>query len=283
MPTGGLLGLPFAPLEFVPENERGTLFPLNHMDRLFWIIVFALCWSLLFIIVNAILSLEQFKPFSHDARKVKDSSFRHQLSSEIVSGIHSLLVTLGVVVLHSETTGLSSLRDSNDLYWAHDRYSSSMLVLISSYLLYDLFYELLFSQKFVFVIHHVVSFLTFGYCALRPFFQVSAVRFMIYEASTPFMNFRKLLLAYNKQDSILFSATNLAFLVTFFLARLLFGFYFSFRTIAPFLFENDIHKIPAIAGWFFTISNLILNLLNTHWAASIARFAFNSRKPIKHE
>lgn len=108
-------------------------------------------------------------------------------------------------------------------------------------------------------------------------------RFLLFELSTPFLNFHWFMDKLSLTGSKLQLVNGIILLNVFFFARIAYGWYtsidFYFLTLA------NIHRFPFVLFAFYAVSNTILNGLNVFWfykmiASATRRF---SGKPVNKD
>lgn len=118
---------------------------------------------------------------------------------------------------------------------------------------------------YAYIAHHLASFLCYTFVQY-PFLCYYAVRFLLYELSTPLLDVRSMLLVLKRKDTALFVAVEKTFGLTFFAVRICMGIPLSLQAFRDtyYLFDaNEQHSTPVAI--FFIFANLGLNALNVHW------------------
>jgi|NOAtaT_7_FD_contig_91_1783283_length_1198_multi_2_in_0_out_0_1 hypothetical protein len=77
-------------------------------------------------------------------------------------------------------------------------------------------------------------------------------------------------MAYGYTDTLLFSVNQVTFALTFFVVRILGGWYTSFQFLSKYAFNTppELRK-PVMARYMYTVANVILNALNLFWFTKI--------------
>ena len=114
--------------------------------------------------------------------------------------------------------------------------------------------------------------------ALRPFLTRYASVFLLFEASTVFLNLRWFLETCGQGDSFLAKLNSYAFSLVFFLARIVYGLLSSVR-FAQDVFFTEWHRVPTAIAIYFAVANIVLNGLNLFWFTRIVRFALGVKTP----
>lgn len=259
------------PLQTVASEHRGLLLPLDSSEKLPLIFICSAFWTSVYFLCQLVLRAStRLRPLTLETRKFGLSL----LSANIVSLIHASSVTFLSLILLSGYRGISSV--AQEWIWGFDTGSSWTICLFAGYMLYDLVLEIATTRNPAYMLHHSAVFLTYCYCALRPFIHYGALVFILWEASTPFMSIRKIMIAYNLQNTRAFHVVEVLFALFFLVSRILFGWVFSFQFFVMFAFHNDKHRLPVSAGILFVLANAILNGLNLNWFLIIAKKALNS-------
>lgn len=116
-----------------------------------------------------------------------------------------------------------------------------------------------------FWIHAYACIFVYSNC-LYPYMQFHALCFLLFEASTPILHTRFLLILFKKADTILFKISELALFIVFFLARIVFGVLATLdwmKTTFPSLSEGTAPS-TLILGLYYVI-NFALMCLNFYW------------------
>lgn len=123
-----------------------------------------------------------------------------------------------------------------------------------------------------FLLHAFAALFVFG-CSLKPFCLPWVPAFLLFELSTPFVNvnwFASRLPAGTISDRVV-AINGILLLVTFFLVRILWGFY------AVILLALDIYKVREHVHPFFPIAilglNILLDVLNVYWFSKMVAIA----------
>lgn len=156
------------------------------------------------------------------------------------------------------------------------------------YFVWDLFVCLRHIKLFGpgFLLHAFAALFVFG-CTLKPFCMPWIPSFLLFELSTPFVNinwFASRLPAGTISDKVV-AVNGILLLVTFFLVRILWGFY------AVIVLSFDIWKVKQYIHPFFPIAvlslNLALDFLNLYWFSKMVAIAkkkiTGKLKPVKAE
>ena len=194
------------------------------------------------------------------------------------------MAVVGAAVVLPQSAALQS-----DVYGGDvDRAPAIFVVLAVSagYFLWDLAVTLYEGWGGGFLIHAVCC--NFVYLnALHPFFAYFAVSFLLYEASTPLLHLRQCFIYAKATSTLAFKIINVAFILTFFAVRIVFGFKLSFTMWLPTAWrlvteqQHLVHSFPIVA--VFVSICVVLNALNIYWLTSLVMGQLKRRgsKPSK--
>jgi len=157
-----------------------------------------------------------------DAKKhEKNRKVRATASQIVVSTWHALAITavsVWVLVARPESPIFE------DHLFGEDRLVSQSITFTLAYFFFDLVDAFLSGNMDpAMVVHHFCGLVGFG-MNVRPFAHYHGMLFILWEASTPLMNARWILLRYGWTKTLIFRLVSYAFFVVFFVVRILFGF-----------------------------------------------------------
>ena len=141
------------------------------------------------------------------------------------------------------------------------------------FFLWDLGIVVLDGMAAEYVIHAVACLLVFA-AAQRPFLHNMAAVVLLFEASTPFLKLREALLSADMAEGVLFKLNNLVFSLSFFLVRIVFGYWRGVHfwiQIETQIHNGLIQNVP-IARLYECLSGG-LTILNTIWMLRIVKGA----------
>lgn len=121
-----------------------------------------------------------------------------------------------------------------------------------------------------FVFHGVFCFCIYG-LSFTPFLMYFAIRFLIFEVSTIFLNFHWFMDKLGKSGGILHNINSLLLLSAFFFIRIIYGFSESLNYYRV-MYENLAQFHPLTIA-FLTSANVALNSLNVLWFSKMLRAA----------
>ncbi|CAG8605932.1 8430_t:CDS:2 [Funneliformis mosseae] len=120
---------------------------------------------------------------------------------------------------------------------------------------------------------------------LRPFLNYYGAVFLMFEISTPFVNIHWFMDKLGMTGTLPQLINGICLIVTFFCARIMFGFYMSYHTFRSVIAVID--QVPTFLCVIYGTSNIILNCLNAFWffkiiEAIVKRFDKTGEKKHKH-
>ncbi|KAJ3060751.1 hypothetical protein HDU98_003330 [Podochytrium sp. JEL0797] len=149
----------------------------------------------------------------------------------------------------------------NDKLWGYTKEAGDMNAIVLGYFLWDVYVSLIMGDV-GFIVHGVACFIVFFLC-FRPFLMYFGAVFIMYEASTPFLNIHWACDKLGYTGGMLQLVNGLCLLASFFSARILFGLYSS----VSFYYEmyTQFDKIPIHLVISYSVLNFVLNGLNLFW------------------
>lgn len=152
--------------------------------------------------------------------------------------------------------------------------------LASGYFTFDVTHAAYDYSGLAFLLHAVLCDAAFTIGLFSPFMHYYAAVFLMWEASTVFLNVGWFLLnVYDYPSSSLpMKVVNAVFALTFFLCRIVYGNYKSMQLL------SDIASLVSVYGWtpaltLYTLIDLGMTALNLYWFAKILRVVLGSAKP----
>ncbi|EEB06854.1 DUF887 family protein [Schizosaccharomyces japonicus yFS275] len=175
-------------------------------------------------------------------------------------------------------------RSWSDKIFGYSEFTADVIATAGGYFLWDL----LTSIRYVyltgpgFVVHALAA--LFVVCfSYRPFLMYFAPTFLSWELSTPFLNVHYFLDKTDRTGSKLQLINGLMLVLTFFLVRIVYGWYSAYDTTLEVI--RRVKSTPYILGVFFLIANMSLNFLNLYWLYkmidAIKRRVDGEKKPKK--
>ncbi|ORX89507.1 DUF887-domain-containing protein [Basidiobolus meristosporus CBS 931.73] len=161
----------------------------------------------------------------------------------------------------------------------------------SGYFLWDAFHHIKYVKDFGigFAFHGVASLFLGVYsfvntltsfCIFRPFIMYYGCSFLMFELSTPFLNFHWFMDKLGYTGSMAQIVNGVILVIVFFFARLVWGFWTMYDLIVTVIPRLD--QIPWYVTLFFGMAFTCLNLLNIYWFRKMilsvrARFLLNDK------
>ncbi|KAJ3147282.1 hypothetical protein HDU86_008049 [Geranomyces michiganensis] len=182
----------------------------------------------------------------------------------IVSSVHATLIVALAYPL------LSNTKLVNDKIGGYDAYAGEVFAVACGYFLWDSVVCLMNVKQFGlgFALHGV-SCLGVFLLSYRPFLMYFGAPFLMFELSTPFLNIHWFCDKTGRTGSTLQKANGAILIVTFFLARIVFGFMNSYDFILTCLARMD--EIPLHYVYFYGAANILLNALNVFWFSQMIK------------
>eukprot|EP01116_Phalansterium_solitarium_P023070 TRINITY_DN7891_c0_g1_i1.p1 TRINITY_DN7891_c0_g1~~TRINITY_DN7891_c0_g1_i1.p1 ORF type:complete len:259 (+),score=23.35 TRINITY_DN7891_c0_g1_i1:63-839(+) len=184
----------------------------------------------------------------------------------VVSTIHAITVVVLSIPVLSEP---QLIEDEVSRALAYSSKAAFLYSLSAGYFLFDIFITILHKQGTGFVVHGVVCFFVYVF-ALAPFLMYYGAVFLLFEASTPFLNnhwfidrVRSKLPGRAGMCDQFQRFNGLALLLLFFSVRVCYGLYQSIRFAVSVYYAFD--RSPLLLVLFYSISNIVLNSLNLFW------------------
>jgi len=223
---------------------------------------------------------KQVKAVVHKPEAVVTQDALNDVRVRTVSFTFSLVVCYGAVRI-----ALFPPEVVAESRWVSSPPSIFYCTLAVAYFIWDLPVTLYYQYGFAFLMHAVLCLLTF-LVGLRPYSQMAAIKFLLFELSTPLLNLRCLMLAGGLTNNTAFSICNTLFAVTFLIVRIFFGLPMSWQfasNVAADLLSSDSERVkqqPILVpiAWFLMFVVVALCSLNIFWALSIVRSGLRRRK-----
>lgn len=181
------------------------------------------------------------------------------------------------------------LRDpqlAQDPLYAVNSTSTTCIVLAAGYFLYDL---LICTLRYdengpAFLLHGALCCAAYAYPILKGFLHRVGAQFLMWELSTPFLYLRWLMLKGNLAESKFMGIANMAFALSFFGCRILYGPIMSrdfLRETFAELANPRPNGIPVPIIYAYYTALLTLNCLNCYWFVQIVRSGLSGDKKKK--
>ena len=182
----------------------------------------------------------------------------------------SLLFSLIIVCYAWPIVFSPSFQEMREKDWllGYNAYASGVYSLALSYFVYDVVVTLYNGDGKEFLAHALLCMLVYAQ-TFKPFMTFHGAGLLMFEASTPFLHFRWFLLQLGFSKSRLYLWSSLAFAATFFVSRIIWGFFISIQGL---IFLQDFKDQVGMPVFYFThLAGLTLNLLNLYWFTIIIR------------
>ncbi|KAL1925062.1 uncharacterized protein VTP21DRAFT_4716 [Calcarisporiella thermophila] len=183
---------------------------------------------------------------------------RHYWDVHVVSLVHSSIVVFGALrILLDDSLG-------RDRVFGYNEFAGNVYAFSCGYFLWDGIVSLMHVKEngVGFVIHGFSCFAVYLF-SFRPFLNYYGAVFLLFELSTPFLNFHWFMDKMNITNTPLQLINGITFLGTFFCARLVFGYYMSYQTFVSVIAVID--QVPTFLCVLYGVSNIVLNILNAFW------------------
>jgi len=181
---------------------------------------------------------------------------RRGWSTHVVSLVHAVVV----IVLAGGALDSPVLDAERVLGW--DACAGRPLSVAAGYFLWDTVVSAAQFDDVGFLVHALACF-TIYFAAFKPFLAYYAIRFLLWELSTPFLNIHWFLDKLGKTGTRLQLVNGVFLLATFASMRLVYGPYMSYQFFRSILAERErIHPAAFVA---IVLGNIVLNALNILW------------------
>ncbi|AJR55051.1 Topoisomerase I damage affected protein 4 [Saccharomyces cerevisiae] len=258
---------PFEKLSFFPHSSNLILAHLHEI--IFSFVFYQLAFSVVAPFLNKVV-------FRKHYTTIRDPLLKIDFDVHTVSMIQA--VVSNTVLLPTLTTPMHY-----NVVTYTDSYSSMVSSLSAGYFIWDLTmcvrYFKLYGLEFT---GHAIGSVYVMLLSLRPFCQPWIGRFLIYEASTPFVNINWFIMQCNAKSKnsipLWFNVVNGLLLMTvFFVVRICWG------SIASALLFRQMWKVrdelPKFSAVTMMSLNIFMNLLNVLWFKKMIRIAKKLAKP----
>lgn len=179
----------------------------------------------------------------------------------IVSFLQSVAICiLGIPVLNSP--------DLPDHLFGSTPYTSFYVSMALGYFIYDAIISLYYVRMFGigFAVHGLVSTAVFIAGLENDFIHYYSAAFLLFEASTPFLNVRWFGLKFGDAIPAWFQlANNVVLILVFFIARIAWGWYQLSCLVTDMYASVTDPRFPYFAATIILSCNMVLNVLNFYW------------------
>jgi len=185
-----------------------------------------------------------------------DSRTRSKWNCRGVSLIHvSIVIPLAIRCLDSPTL-------SADRAFGWDERAGTPFAVAAGYFLWDAIDMIIHFEAFGFAAHGAACFFVYFLC-FRPFLAYYAVRCLLWEGSTIFLNFHWYMDKSGFSGSRVQTVNGVLLLATFIGLRIVFGGYISYSFFGTVLQVGD--KVPLAVALYYACGNILLYGLNWFW------------------
>ncbi|KAF3934247.1 hypothetical protein ABW19_dt0201364 [Dactylella cylindrospora] len=192
----------------------------------------------------------------------------------VVSLVQSTLICI-ISLYAMVVDGERNAMDAHQRVWGYTGLMGMVQALGAGYFVWDLMVSTQYFNIFgPGILAHAVSALCVFSLGFRPFVNYYAPVFLLYELSSPFLNFHWFMDKLEMTGSLLQLINGICLLVVFFSCRLVYGTYSSFRVGSDIYHAwrappSDIiaqgREVPTWLALSYVTSNLILHFLNFYW------------------
>mmetsp|Transcript_11453 Transcript_11453/g.41923 ORF Transcript_11453/g.41923 Transcript_11453/m.41923 type:complete len:298 (+) Transcript_11453:206-1099(+) len=214
------------------------------------------------------------------ADAAEDKKQSYALRSRFVGMIHAVLsLCLAVRTLFYDSKPLKA-----DKLFSYTPRSQFMVTVSSGFFTWDLGLCLthLSIEGYGLLLHAAVCWLVSFTSATRQFLQYHGSLLLFWESSTLFLHVKWALEQYKLKNTTVYIINGSAFMITFFLARVVMGFVVSFdlwASIIPLFKRTDVSTFLKVLSVFAMAGNLGLSCLNLFWLRKMGKFVI---KALKH-
>ncbi|KAI3654270.1 hypothetical protein MP228_000989 [Amoeboaphelidium protococcarum] len=192
-----------------------------------------------------------------------------QWDIRVVAFLHSVLISaLSLVVLNDEQLYRNRLL-------GYSYISGQVYAIAIGFFTWDLYICIVHYKDYGlgFLVHALSCLLVFLY-SMTPFAMYYGAVFLLFELSTPFLNMHWFMIKLQREGSKWYRVNGVLLAVSFFLVRIIYGFYMSFQ------FLRDLHyhqaAVPLFHKTLYPLANVVLNSLNLFWFSKILSGMFSS-------
>ncbi|RIB03284.1 DUF887 family protein [Gigaspora rosea] len=168
-----------------------------------------------------------------------------------------------------------------DKIFGYTAYAGNVYSIACGYFLWDAILSLYYVKEFGFgfALHGISCFSVFIF-AFRPFLNYYGSVFLMYEISTPFLNMHWFMDKLGLSDTLPHKINGICLLTSFFLARIVYGFYMSCQVY--FAVMPVISQIPTFLCILYGTANVMLNCLNVYWFVKMITYVIRTSESKKH-
>ncbi|ORY02399.1 DUF887-domain-containing protein [Basidiobolus meristosporus CBS 931.73] len=176
----------------------------------------------------------------------------------VVSMVHCIIICVLAYPLQFEPELLA------DKLFGYNSHAGDVYGIACGYFLWDALFHLKNLREYGigFALHGIACFAVY-LNAFRPFLMYYGSVFLMYELSTPFLNINWFMDKLGYTGSRMQLINGICLLSTFFLARIVFGFWSSYEVFVGVKAVRD--QVPIYLMVLYGVANVVLNLLNIVW------------------
>ncbi|KAJ8659189.1 hypothetical protein O0I10_005228 [Lichtheimia ornata] len=223
------------------------------------VVISALLCSILFEVSQSLSPLLFPKAFQHFKGYTPTNWHIH-----VVSTLHAVIITIGSLVI------LSDGNLSQNRVFGYSPFAANIYSISCGYFVWDVITAILYikNQGVSMVCHGVAAFLVL-FLSYRPFINYYGAVFLLYEASTPFLNFNWFMDKLGWTGSKAQLVNGIFLISIFFLARIVFGFYMSYWLWVDICAVKDL--VPLRYWIVYFAANAMTSFLNVYWFGLMIR------------
>ncbi|CDS09320.1 hypothetical protein LRAMOSA10680 [Lichtheimia ramosa] len=191
----------------------------------------------------------------------------------VVSFCHSTMISIGSIVI------LMDGELAKNKIFGYSAYATTLYSLSCGYFVWDIIQAVRYIkyQGIGMVFHGIAGFVVIFF-SYRPFINYYGSIFLLYEASTPFLNFNWFMDKLGWTGSKLQLVNGIILIFTFFMARIVVGFYMSYRLWIDIYAVKEL--IPLRYWVIYGTANVVTSFLNVYWFGLMLR-SLRKRFPSK--
>ncbi|CCH61707.1 hypothetical protein TBLA_0F01650 [Henningerozyma blattae CBS 6284] len=272
-----------------PLRESNIVESTAILNNLHSIVYISLFYHLCFVIGTYIIFPPMVSYFNRPKGKGR-KNLAAQSSVHLVSFIQSIVVLyLSINFIKDPEQNNSTIYPSAEARIMDSHRNTEIICIYAlGYFIWDAYISFCYSGL-PFVLHGVVSTIVY-FIGLRPYLQFYAPVFLIFELSNPALNIRWFMNKYIPKDTSKLIkwtriANSLLLLITFFIGRIVWGWYQIGALCWDFYQVRNHPNFKPIDTYIIVGGNLILDVLNAIWFSSMVTVAYKviSGKQVKRK
>lgn len=208
----------------------------------------------------------------------------NQSAIHFVSWMQSLVVLyLSSRAIYLNNQAAPRYATAAERIFGYDEHNIIVCVYAIGYFIWDTYISLMYST-FPFVLHGLISTIVYA-IGLKPYINYYAGIFLMFELSNPFLNIRWFGIKYfpqiseesnsiaSKLANVVQLINNVVLILTFFAARICWGFYQFYRLCSDFYEVRESVAFQPLETAFIVVGNLCLDVLNLIWLSAMVSVA----------